>query len=61
MLRTLEQLGGVSWNKEVDQLAQTLQMAVEPDRANIMITTLSLIDWCGVDPKELANNMALVV
>jgi hypothetical protein len=60
-LRTLEQLGGVSWNQEADQLAQKIQMAMEPDRANIMIDALSLIDKCGVDPGELANDKALVV
>jgi hypothetical protein len=43
-LRTLEQLGGVRRNQEVDQLAQALQTAMEPDRANLMIDALSLID-----------------
>jgi hypothetical protein len=43
-LHTLEQRGGVSWNQEADQLAQALPMAMEPDRANITIDALSLID-----------------
>jgi hypothetical protein len=43
-LRTLEQLGGVSWNQEADHLAQAMRSAMEPDRANIVIDALSLID-----------------
>ena len=52
---------GVSWNQEADQLAQALQRAMEPDRANIVIDALSLIDRFQLDPGELANDMALMV
>jgi hypothetical protein len=45
----------------VDQLAQALEMVMEPDRANIMINALSLINQFGIDPGELAADMALVV
>ena len=58
---TLEQLGGVSWNQEADQLAQVMQKAMEPDRANIVIDALSLINQFQLDPGVLANDMALVV
>jgi hypothetical protein len=61
MLRTLEQLRGVSWNQEADQLAHAMQMAMESDRENIIIDALSLIDRFKLDPGELANDMALVV
>ena len=57
----LEQLGGVSWNQEVEHLAQAMQSAMEPDKANIVIDALSLIDRFQLDPGELANDMALVV
>jgi hypothetical protein len=38
-----------------------MQTAMEPDRANIVIDALSLIDRFQLDPGVLANDMALVV